>query len=1566
MADTTILSWITVEVDQALERVRRQLAAYRSAPSDASALASCPEHLHQVSGALNMVGLSGATRFCEALETTLSGLNGAGAESAALLDRAVLELKQFVDDVARGQPNVPGRLYPAYRELARLRGRDDTSEVDLFFPDLTPPAPSHPRPRAIDDAELPSFLQSQRTRWQRGILAWIRRQPQGLEDMRETLDAIHSVAHRLPERRALWWVAGGLVDALLDVAEPQRLAHARSLWNKIDLYIRDLAQRRDAPADNEPLVRELLFAIACSPPLTQRLRDIKRLYGLEALVPGQPAGQDLDGLQPALDETRSRLQAAQQTWQQFLAGEANAGVAFRTRAASLRDRASELRHGQLSRLLDAVAEAASRLPESRNGESDAMLAEMASAFLLAESMLETFAQPAADLDEQTAILCRWLGAAASGNATSAPPAGLRSDLTQYVNALQLRAQVAREMLANLQQVEQVLDGYARGRGGTPELRSMAPQLRQIHGALSVLGWDRAILVLQRCEALIASLVPGSPDIDWVAEGLSSLGLFVSPCLHGREPRHAPIDLFIERVAARGAPAAAPAKAAAPSIPAEVRAGFREEAEEVLSAVVAGLTVCRAEPNKLEKLAAIRRGFHTLKGSGRMVGLGPLGDAAWEVERVMNQWLEQKRPASPELLALVAQAHASISGWVAQLRKGEALVVEAASITESAARLRGQDAAPAAARVQEIYFKEAAAHVATLKSESAAWRASPGAEAGPEFMRAAHTLASSSRTAGFADVAEVAAALEQWMPLAGRSGQAGDSEIVCLCVETLATMVAAASRGETRGDASATTTAMKSLRDRLQVPPLPKEKRAVRDDIDADLLPVFLDEARELLPQVGGDLRAWKATPGDRNVADAVKRGLHTLKGSARMAGAIRLGELTHLMESRIEYALEAGELAAELFDDLEAKMDRLSADLEKLGAAPASAVLAPVPSPAPPSPQAVHPAPVGPAPAPVPAAAAMLRVNAERLDRLINEAGEAAIARSRIEAELRQVKQALGDLSESIARLRTQLREVEIQADSQMQSRRAVLEEREGDFDPLEFDRYTRLQELTRMMVEGLSDATSIQQALLKSLGETDAALLQQARISRELQQDLMRMRAVPFASLSERLHRVVRQTARDLEKKAELTIEGGQVELDRGVLERMAAPLEHMLRNALVHGIEEPAARAAAGKPEAGRIAVTLRQEANEVVLTLVDDGRGIDGARLREKAAERGLLADGQALSESEQVQLVFLSGLSTAQSVTELAGRGVGMDVVRNEVNAIGGRVEAATAAGRGTTFTIYLPLTLAVTQTLMVRAAAIGFAIPSGTVEQVLRVKSDELVNLYERGAVAFQGRDYPLHYLRQLLGSRIATQIRDFNAVLLLRSGAQRLALHVDELVGSREMVVKNIGPQLARVPGVAGASVMPDGSIVLIVNPAQLAGRAAAPGVRTAVPDLTRAPARAAPLVMVVDDSITVRKITGRLLEREGYRVLTAKDGVDALEQLKGELPALMLVDIEMPRMDGFDLARNVRGDPRTMEIPIIVISSRTAPKHRSRASELGVNVFLGKPYEEAELMRHLAAFAPR
>jgi chemosensory pili system protein ChpA (sensor histidine kinase/response regulator) len=648
-------------------------------------------------------------------------------------------------------------------------------------------------------------------------------------------------------------------------------------------------------------------------------------------------------------------------------------------------------------------------------------------------------------------------------------------------------------------------------------------------------------------------------------------------------------------------------------------------------------------------------------------------------------------------------------------------------------------------------------------------------------------------------------------------------------------------------------------------------------------------------------------------------------------------------------------------------MDRLSADVERMRAGPEpTAASAAAAAPGHDQPKAAETV------APLQPAAAMLRVNADTLDHLINEAGEVAIARSRVEAELRLIRQALHDLSESVGRMRGQLREVEVQADSQMQSQLTVQEDKKekADYDPLEFDRYTRLQELTRLMAESLNDVASIQAALGKNVGDTDAALLAQTRTTREVQQQLMRMRAVPFSNLNERLYRVVRQTARDVVKKAELEIEGAEVELDRSVLERISAPLEHMLRNALAHGIESPAVRVKAGKPETGRIVLALRQEANEIALVLSDDGAGLDLERLHQKAIDKSIVSATQQLSDAEKAQLIFASGLSTAEAVTELAGRGVGMDVVRNEIATIGGRIDISTARGQGTTFTVYLPLTLAVTQAVLIRSGGGLFALSTAMVEQVLRVRSDEMAGLYATKRVEFQGRNYPLHSLAHMFGGSVSTELQNYNSVLLLRSGIQRVALHVDELMGNQEIVVKSLGPQLARMAWVSGATVLADGSIVPLINPVVLARRTLS-GVpdfehTTLVPHL---PGRGkkvptvAPIVMVVDDSLTVRKITTRLLEREGYQVITAKDGLEALEQMRETLPAIMLVDIEMPRMDGFDLTRNVRGDPRTKDIPIIMISSRTAEKHRSQAAALGVNQFLGKPYQEAELLQQIAAF---
>jgi len=517
------------------------------------------------------------------------------------------------------------------------------------------------------------------------------------------------------------------------------------------------------------------------------------------------------------------------------------------------------------------------------------------------------------------------------------------------------------------------------------------------------------------------------------------------------------------------------------------------------------------------------------------------------------------------------------------------------------------------------------------------------------------------------------------------------------------------------------------------------------------------------------------------------------------------------------------------------------------------------------------------------------------------------------------------------------------------------------------------------MMAESVNDVASFHEGLIRSIDGATGDLTQQARMTRDLQRDLMRVRMVPFNSVSERLFRVARQGAKETDKRVNLDIRGGGVEMDRSVLERMAAPFEHLLRNAIVHGIEPRERRVEHGKGETGELLVQVSQQGNEVVLEFSDDGAGLDLERIRAKARSVGLLAEDQVISDTEAANLIFQPGFSTADTLTELAGHGVGMDIVLSEAQALGGRVETFTEPGKGTRFTIRLPLTLAVTQVVLISAGGRTHAVPALMVEQVLQLKEGALAEATAKGAVVHHGQHVPLRYLATLLGDGEARPLLQRSSpVMMLRNGTDRVALHVDEILGNREVVIKNIGPQLSRMPGIAGATVLGSGEIVLILNPVALqlhvaqhpelaprtsATPAPAPAGGSAEPV---EPTRAHGTVMVVDDSLTVRKVTQRLLEREGYHVMLAKDGVDALEQLQDRLPELMLVDIEMPRMDGFDLTRNVRGDERTKEIPIIMITSRSADKHRNYALQLGVNAYFGKPFQEDILLGAIAGLLPQ
>jgi chemosensory pili system protein ChpA (sensor histidine kinase/response regulator) len=804
------------------------------------------------------------------------------------------------------------------------------------------------------------------------------------------------------------------------------------------------------------------------------------------------------------------------------------------------------------------------------------------------------------------------------------------------------------------------------------------------------------------------------------------------------------------------------------------------------------------------------------------------------------------------------------------------------------------------------------------------------------------------------------------------------------------------------------------------------------------------------------MREWAENPANPAGASACMRTLHTLKGGARLAGAMRLGEMAHRLETAIEHLTARESLSGNDVEGLFGRVDALGTVFERLLAGPSvdldvTEPVAPTPRPREPLPMRPMPeiaarrvepvAPVAPelplpaakqaavqpaaqpAPQAAPVAAAItapaidwqrfaltptasaaiaatapvvsantasVRVRAPLLDRLVNHAGEVSIARSRIESGVGQMRNSLGDLTENLERLRSQLRDIELQAESQISSRMEAAKAQGANFDPLEMDRFTRFQELTRMMAESVNDVATVQRGLTRNLQSAEDDLAAQARLTRDLQDDLLRTRMVEFESLSDRLYRVARQAAKELHKQVRLDIVGGSIEVDRGVLERMAGAFEHLLRNCVTHGIELPEQRQRAGKEAAGQITITVHQEGNEVSVEFRDDGAGLNLARIKERGVAMGLLEADAQPSDAELANLIFMPGFSTAETVTELAGRGVGMDVVRNDVNALGGRIETASAAGQGASFRLVLPLTTAVTRVVMLRAGAITVSVPATLIDIVRRVSAAEVAEAYRRGSFDHAGQVLPFFWFGALLqGSGKSDEpVGRTQAVVVIKSASQRIALHVDEIAGNQEVVVKNLGVQLARLPGLAGVTLLASGSPALIYNPVALAtlygqgaravmqraataaqeasATAAASGAPSApaLPAAAATAASQAPLVLVVDDSLTVRRVTQRLLAREGYRVTTAKDGLDALEKLAEETPLVVLSDIEMPRMDGFDLARNLRADARWAGLPIIMITSRIAQKHREHAAQLGVNHYLGKPYSEDDLLGLVARYA--
>ncbi|MBG6074846.1 chemosensory pili system protein ChpA (sensor histidine kinase/response regulator) [Polaromonas sp. CG_9.11] len=1238
---------------------------------------------------------------------------------------------------------------------------------------------------------------------------------------------------------------------------------------------------------------------------------------------------------------------------------------------------------------------------------------------------------------------------------------------------------------------------------------------------------------------------------------------------------------------------------------DLRDIFLEEAREVCGHAVLAIAMLESHPDDQEQLTVLRRAFHTLKGSARMVGLDEFGEASWAMEQLLNSWLADQNAVSSEFRVLCGQVIAGLEQWTEDIAANQDSAWSALAFCNSAQALRmegrflalalpgdsgnglemlsqgdvpvseiapwagadidskpkpdfffeedagiaaqalpvGQaDAVPAgmeeldfdslfptsserrlAATVPDfveaptvsgaafqmetsscisaddsnttheevhaiepddqkereddaikvidglrigiplynVYLNEADEWSRRLVSEVAEWALESHQPISASTVALAHSLAGSSATVGFLALSDLARALEHALENSHNHhshGAGAYGDLFIDASEDIRRLLHQFAAGFLRQPLPGILERLAGLEFSDSVLPETDDDRLegvndlkpadaadvrwtaersmsspgrtisqaayddVHDDIDAvdaidlDLFPIFEEECDELMPRLGLALRKWAEKPADSGPQLEMLRVLHTLKGSARLAGAMRLGEMAHRIESELASiglqspATQEIEFLLTRFDGMQSAFESLRRlDTASSQAMPIQVETLPFISVEPelpdlrvflpendveendveispaidstrattsantyarkieiPGPQAMVMQPLRQA------ANASIRVRTQLLDRMVNQAGEVMISRSRLESEVGQLRISLTDMTGSLTRLRQQLRDIELQAETQMQSRLALAKEDQAGFDPLEFDRFTRVQELTRMMAESVNDVATVQRTLQRTIEATEDDLVAQGRQARELQRDLLRTRMVEFESVSDRLYRVVRQTSKETGKQVRLDLHGGNLEMDRGMLDRMMPAFEHLLRNCLTHGIEAPQVRARAGKEAVGLITIQLRQEGNDVFVQLGDDGAGLDLARIRAQGVKQGLITASQATDDVATANLIFLPGFSTAQEVTELAGRGIGLDVVRNEVISLGGRINTSTVAGKGTDFTMVLPLTTAVTQVVMIRAGSMSVGVPANVVETVRRVSAAELQQAYRSGMLDVGGESVPFFWSGALLqASHFSSEAQaKTTAVVVFRSAAQRIAMHVDEVLGNREVVVKNLGPQLSGLPGLTGMSMLPSGAVVLIYNPVGLAavyGQQARTWSKDHLEQSANrltgniAPVLAAPrtpLILVVDDSITVRRVTQRLLLRDGYRVAMAADGLQALERLQEEIPAVVLSDIEMPRMDGFDLARNIRADERMKDLPIIMITSRIAGKHNEYAMELGVNHYLGKPYSEDELLR--------
>jgi chemosensory pili system protein ChpA (sensor histidine kinase/response regulator) len=796
-----------------------------------------------------------------------------------------------------------------------------------------------------------------------------------------------------------------------------------------------------------------------------------------------------------------------------------------------------------------------------------------------------------------------------------------------------------------------------------------------------------------------------------------------------------------------------------------------------------------------------------------------------------------------------------------------------------------------------------------------------------------------------------------------------------------------------------------------------ETSAEEFEIDEEMLEIFAEEAEDLLRSIASNLEILEKQPTNREALMEIRRNAHTFKGSAGIIGLKKPSELAHRVEDLLDFmadheisgnrrifeillastdclsALTSGENS----EQLTKKVTRIYKDFDELMRALAA-----------PAPQKKHSATPAAKPEtdfenvygddsvqkiPTQNQKSVVRVSLEKLDDLMKIVRDLVVSRSVFEQRLGELDFQLEELQRSTRRLQRSTARLETEFEADMLSVRASnsglkiqdsgfktrnLEDRNArqtetlnpeseilnTFDTLEFDRYTEFHQATRELVETTSDAAAINCAFDGLRGNLETLFDTQRRLIEEMQDKLLRIRMVNFGTLAPRLLRTVRVTCEEENKHADLSVEGENLEIDTQILDSLIEPLLHLLRNAVAHGIESPETRRLLGKPEKGLITVKATNEGTHVVLTISDDGRGISVTSLKEKAVSHNFVSAGDALAMSEKTaaKLIFLPGLTTADKLSQTAGRGVGMNIIKTAVERQQGTISVSSQQQKGTTFTVRLPVALAVVRALIVEAAEQTFAFPLGFVRQISEIPGEHLERVVRDETIRFGDTEYALFHLNEILGFPAPTVLDKENTrVLLLEIGDKPRALIVERIVKPEEIVIKPLCILLQNRADLLGAAILGDGRIAPVVDLFYLLKNQKPDSkskTQSNKPEIQK-PKSKIRAALIVDDSPSVRHLTSNIVKNAGFEALIAKDGLAALEilQTAKKLPDVILTDVEMPRMDGYELLSTLKRNAAFYSIPVVMITSRAGEKHRSKAFDLGVSEYLAKPFDDARLI---------